>query len=98
MAHTLGEVESFLPPGTAAAWRTLAPVIPRFAHLAGGTAITVHLQHRISRDLDFFTEEPFDIEQLIAAIEAVGRFAPTLVEKGILSGLFEDTRVITRSD
>ncbi|MDO8638353.1 MAG: nucleotidyl transferase AbiEii/AbiGii toxin family protein [Candidatus Daviesbacteria bacterium] len=30
------------------------------SHLAGGTALTLHLGHRISVDLDFFTEEIFD--------------------------------------
>jgi hypothetical protein len=30
------------------------------AYLAGGTAVALQIGHRISRDLDFFTPEPFD--------------------------------------
>ena len=35
------------------------------AYLAGGTALALQLGHRISVDLDFFTQEPID-EQLVA--------------------------------
>jgi len=38
------------------------PIITK-AYLAGGTALALHLGHRISIDLDFFTKEVFD-EQL----------------------------------
>jgi hypothetical protein len=47
-------VRKILPPDTAATWDAIAPFIPREAYLGGGTAIAVHLGHRVSRDLDFF--------------------------------------------
>lgn len=93
MPDELSEVEEFLPAGTATAWRTLAPVVPRDFYLAGGTAITVHLRHRISRDLDFFTESPFDVDGLIGQLESVGTFAPTMVGQGTVNGIFEDTKI-----
>jgi len=34
-------------------------------YLAGGTGLALHLGHRRSRDLDFFTEEPFDADRAI---------------------------------
>lgn len=40
------------------------PTVQR-AYLAGGTALALHLGHRISVDLDFFTPEKFD-ENLVA--------------------------------
>jgi len=47
-------LRAFLPPETAATWRAIAPLVPPHAYLGGGTAIAVHLEHRTSRDLDFF--------------------------------------------
>ncbi|TSC84207.1 MAG: hypothetical protein G01um101416_1098 [Microgenomates group bacterium Gr01-1014_16] len=41
------------------------PIVQR-AYLAGGTALALRLGHRISVDLDFFTQEEFD-EQLVLA-------------------------------
>jgi hypothetical protein len=42
------------------------------AILAGGTALALHLGHRISHDLDFFTLEDFNIDNAIAAIRKTG--------------------------
>ncbi len=39
------------------------------AILAGGTALALRLGHRISADLDFFTEEDFDVESVISDIK-----------------------------
>ena len=36
--------------------------------LAGGTSLALRFGHRISVDLDFFTSEPFDNEELVAAL------------------------------
>jgi hypothetical protein len=52
-------LEEVLPEGTA----DVASVLSRWAamdqfYLVGGTALTLHLGHRRSRDLDFFTREP----------------------------------------
>jgi hypothetical protein len=50
-------LRAFLPPDTAETWQTIAPLVPPVAYLGGGTAIAVHLEHRTSRDLDFFFHE-----------------------------------------
>jgi hypothetical protein len=47
-------IRKILPPDTAATWDAIAPLVPPGAYLGGGTAIAVHLGHRVSRDLDFF--------------------------------------------
>lgn len=93
MADALAALEGFLPARTLAAWRSIAPAVPQVAYLAGGTGLTAHLQHRVSRDLDFFTEAPFDLEALNESLRAVGTFAPTLAEDGTLNGVFDDTKV-----
>ncbi|WP_409047202.1 nucleotidyl transferase AbiEii/AbiGii toxin family protein [Microbacterium sp. HA-8] len=96
MSESIDDLSSLvgvLPAGTLRAWRTLAPVVPAAAYLSGGTALTAHLRHRVSRDLDFFTEESFDSRALDAALKSVGAFAPTLAEDGTLNGVFEDTKV-----
>jgi hypothetical protein len=41
-------VRDILPPDTASTWDTIAPIVPPDAYLGGGTAIAVHLGHRIS--------------------------------------------------
>ena len=55
-------VRKILPPDTAATWDTITQVVPPDAYLGGGTAIAVHLAHRISRDLDFFFHRSIDLD------------------------------------
>ena len=42
------------------------------AVLAGGTALALHLGHRISIDLDFFTGKVFNPEDIISALRKTG--------------------------
>lgn len=87
-------VLKILPPDTAATWDALAPVIPLDAYLGGGTAIAVHLGHRISRDLDFFFHHgSVDLDKLARRLSAAGPFAVTERAPGTLNGLFSATRV-----
>lgn len=82
-----------LPPATVAAWRKVAPVLPEAAYLAGGTAIAVHLAHRVSRDLDFFVSEPFDVAALSRRLEGAGNFAPTTIRDDTLNGVLDACKV-----
>lgn len=61
--------------------------------LGRGAGLTVHLLHRISRDLDFFIPSPFDPEGMIDVLERARRFEPTQLADGTLNGVFEDTKV-----
>ncbi|PZQ88182.1 MAG: hypothetical protein DI534_11985 [Leifsonia xyli] len=91
-----GDLESLvgvLPAPTLRDWRALAPIVPSFAYLSGGTGLTAHLRHRVSRDLDFFTETAFDADALVGLLASAGAFAPTLVEAGTVNGIFNDTKV-----
>ncbi len=44
-----------------------APALETFA-LAGGTSLALRFGHRLSVDLDYFTQDPFDPESLHAAL------------------------------
>lgn len=65
--------EKALPGGTALALRKLGKSNAlSTAYLAGGTAVALHLGHRISHDLDFFTPVEFPEETTIATLETLG--------------------------
>ena len=49
------------------------PIIKK-AYLAGGTALALHLGHRISVDLDFFTQEELDENILAADLSSLQEF------------------------
>ncbi len=85
---------AFLPPDTAATWRAIAPLVPPNAYLGGGTAIAVHLEHRTSRDLDFFFHNgSVNLDELARKLAAAGPFAVTDRAPGTLNGVFSATRV-----
>ncbi len=87
-------VRKILPPDTAATWEAIAQVVPPDAYLGGGTAIAVHLTHRISRDLDFFFHrDSIDLDELTQRLTAVGPFAVTERSAGTLNGIFSATKV-----
>lgn len=41
-------------------------------YLAGGTGLALHIGHRRSIDLDFFSRDPFDPEAVLAKAESLG--------------------------
>lgn len=87
-------IRSILPPDTASTWETIAPIVPLPAYLGGGTAIAVHLAHRMSRDLDFFFHhDSVDLDELIKKLSAAGPFAVTERAAGTFIGVFSATRV-----
>lgn len=87
-------VRGILPPDTASTWETIAPLVPSAAYLGGGTAIAVHLAHRVSRDLDFFFHRnSVNLDELSASLSAAGPFAVTERAPGTLNGVFSATRV-----
>lgn len=71
--------EAMLPTGTAAVaailaeWRAM-----KHFYLAGGTALALHLGHRQSRDLDFFTRVPQERLPALPDLENVLARFPTV--------------------
>ncbi|MFA5890262.1 MAG: nucleotidyl transferase AbiEii/AbiGii toxin family protein [Actinomycetota bacterium] len=87
------DLRGFLPADTVRTWESVGPLVPAPAYLAGGTAITVHLRHRISRDLDFFFDHDIDLDGLARALAEAGPFAVTMHTETTLSGVFSATRI-----
>ncbi|RME39198.1 MAG: hypothetical protein D6793_01445, partial [Thermoflexia bacterium] len=63
-------------------------------YLAGGSAVALHLGHRISVDLDFFTpQEEYAQEPLIQELARVGRLTIRQQRPGTLNAILEGTPV-----
>ena len=56
-------------PNLAAVGRT---ALARQFYLAGGSALALHLGHRLSYDLDFFTRDRFNIDQVLSTLKSLG--------------------------
>jgi len=67
--------------------------ITRGFYLAGGSALALHLGHRISVDLDFFTPRPFDGAELAHRLGAVGMFVQEQRKKDTLLGTLDQIKV-----
>jgi len=87
------ELQDVLPGDVARSWELIASALPRELYLIGGTALAVHLHHRVSRDLDFFFHDDVDLDRLAATLQEAGPFAVTLRSEGTLNGLFSETKV-----
>lgn len=86
-------LREFLPLDAVRTWEAIAPLVPASAYLVGGTAITVHLRHRASRDLDFFFDDNVDLDALAEALTRAGEFAATMHTETTLNGVFSATRI-----
>ncbi len=64
-----------LLPDTIRAIKLVSDIsVVKKSYLAGGTALALHLGHRISVDLDFFTQEIFDENVLSSELETLPQF------------------------
>lgn len=62
-----------LPKSSLELLKKLSPAFSKQGfYLAGGTALALRFGHRISVDLDFFTEQSFDPDSLLVLIEEMG--------------------------
>ncbi len=62
-------------------------------YLVGGTALALHLGHRESIDLDFFSPYDFSLGKLKDDISAIGKYRLTNEEEGTLDGMLDDVKV-----
>ncbi|MCU0288168.1 MAG: nucleotidyl transferase AbiEii/AbiGii toxin family protein [Acidobacteria bacterium] len=62
-------------------------------YLAGGTACALHIGHRLSYDLDFFSQTKFDLLLISRILENTGDFIIDYSDKDTLIGKFNNTRV-----
>jgi hypothetical protein len=62
-------------------------------YLAGGTAVALQLGHRLSLDLDLFSERPWSWERIAPALASVGEVAVDRQEEGTFVGAVGGVRV-----
>jgi len=62
-------------------------------YLVGGTALAIHLGHRESIDLDFFSGKDFSLEKLKKEIGSIGRYVLANEAEGTLDGMLDDVKV-----
>lgn len=60
-------------------------------YLAGGTGLTLHLGHRLSEDLDFFTKQSFDPDQLVRLLAEEIKIAVLQTAEHTLYAFCDDT-------
>jgi|GEM_PF-349088 hypothetical protein len=87
------EIRRILPPDTQETWEEIAAYLPDSAYLVGGTAVAVHLQHRESRDLDFYLSSPADLVGLHDQLTETGKWEASKHTGSTLNGVFSRTRV-----
>jgi hypothetical protein len=83
-----------LPPGRDEVLKRLAHLqgLKNF-YLAGGTAVALHLGHRISEDFDFFTPHEFNALSLRDDLNKTGDFILTDMKSCTLHGIFNGVKV-----
>lgn len=62
-------------------------------YLAGGTAVALHFGHRLSFDLDFFTGEDFDVDELVRQINQIDKLLVEQTEEDTLLGKINGEKV-----
>lgn len=62
-------------------------------YLAGGSACALHLGHRVSVDLGFFTPEMYEPDVLIPQLERIGVVAVQQQSTGTFVGLLAQTQI-----
>lgn len=62
------------------------------AYLAGGTACALQLGHRVSLDLDFFTEKEFSTENALKQLNSLGNFRLDETSKWTILGNFPEVK------
>jgi hypothetical protein len=62
------------------------------AYLAGGSALALHIGHRISIDFDFFTREAFDAIALSSELKKIGTFTVDSAKNNTLLGNFMNVK------
>jgi len=62
-------------------------------YLVGGTALALHLGHRESIDLDFFSAQDFSLEKMKQEVSAIGQYRLTNEEDGTLDGMLDDVKL-----
>jgi hypothetical protein len=82
----------FDPETRAALTRLSSWIVNRGFYLADGTGCALHLGHRMSKDLDFFTPSEFDPSRLWNELRKKGDCVSDYTDAGTWVGKFEGTK------
>lgn len=75
-----------LAPSTKALFNKLSDLpIPANFYLSGGTALALHLGHRESEDLDFFSKEEFDPQKIQSLLDKNLALSEIVLDTGTLN-------------
>jgi len=88
----------FVETLTPAAYELLKAIgrleLPSSFYLAGGSAAALHLGHRVSIDLDFFTRDvSYDMEAMLRALSSIGRLEVSQQAAGTLIGTLNQVQI-----
>lgn len=83
-----------LPPSVKKVLTTLSHTdfIKAF-YLSGGTALALHIGHRESQDLDFFSQKNFNPQRLQAKLEKLGPLSGLQLDQGTLNCFLDDVKL-----
>jgi predicted nucleotidyltransferase component of viral defense system len=62
-------------------------------YLAGGTGCALYIGHRISEDLDFFSQTEFSQFRIQNTLKSYGRFIVDYSDSRTITGRFEQTKI-----
>lgn len=62
-------------------------------YLAGGTACALHLGHRFSHDLDFFSEKTFNHLSMVDDLSKLGNYQSSILEEETILGLLDGVKI-----
>lgn len=62
-------------------------------YLAGGTALALHLGHRVSVDLDFFSDRPLETDVLKQKLSSAGKFSLDYEDKDTLNSVLDGVKL-----
>jgi len=86
-------IDRVLDPATRVSLSRLSLLIEKKEfYLAGGTGCALHLGHRMSQDLDFFSRSAFDPLKLEAELRLNGECITDYTDAGTWVGQFERTK------
>ena len=64
-------------------------------YLAGGTGCAIHIGHRISEDLDFFSQTEFSQFEIQNTLKAHSHFLVDYSDTRTLTGRFKQTKILS---
>ena len=62
-------------------------------YLAGGTVVALYLGHRVSYDLDFFSNKPMEPVQIAQELGEMGKLQTDQNDPGTFLGILDDVKI-----